>query len=219
MTKTMISALVRERTVEAAIAEARLGLADGADAVMFDIIHLPPAERTVATFRRMIAPFTVPVQFCLYDTSDPDRQPPVDGPMLLAAEAGAAYVDVSPESVAAAQAFGAKAIVSEHLLTRSAGFEESMEIFRRERESGADVLKLVARMDTPEEFETAKRVMAAMRERSDRPWVYLGLGKYGFKQRFLGAEYGCAMEFALHRPFPDRRDQPLISDFDRPDGF
>src|SRR5574344_2077053 len=47
----------------------------------------------------------------------------------------------------------------------------------------------------------------------DFPWIYLGLGTHGFEQRFLGPEYGAAMTFALHRPFPGKKDQPLIKDF------
>lgn len=37
MRRTLISALVRERTPDAAIEEATLGVADGAEAVMFDM--------------------------------------------------------------------------------------------------------------------------------------------------------------------------------------
>ena len=209
---TIISALVRERSIDAAIAEAKLGIADGADAVMIEVGELKPELWTEACFRELIAAIPVPVQFCLYDKTNPERWPAIDGPMLLAAKAGADYVDVSPASVKVAQAFGAKAIVSEHLLTRSADFEESLAIFRRQRESGADIIKLVARMDTASEFEEAKRVMAELRDHSDRPWVYLGLGRFGLEQRLLGPKYGCAIEFALHHSLPGKHDQPLISD-------
>ena len=68
-------------------------------------------------------------------------------------------------------------------------------------------------MDTQEEFAEAKRVMLFMRDEFPLPWIYLGLSTFGFEQRFLGPEYGCAMTFALHRPFPGKKDQPLISDF------
>lgn len=74
-------------------------------------------------------------------------------------------------------------------------------------------LKFVARMDTPDEFAEAKRVMAHLRDEFDLPWIYLGLGTFGFEQRFLGPEYGAAMTFALHRPFHGKQDQPLIRDF------
>lgn len=213
MRRTLISALVRERTPEAAIEEAALGVADGAEAVMFDMSETPPEMRTEVNFRRMIDSLDVPAQFCLYDLSDPTRLSAIDGPMLAAARAGAAYVDVSASSVAAAKAFGAKAIVSEHLLDRAAPYAEAVSIFSRQRSMGADVVKLVARMDTAEEFAEAKRVMAYLRDEFDCPWIYLGLGAFGFEQRFLGFEYGCAMEFALHRPFPNKKDQPLICDF------
>lgn len=76
-------------------------------------------------------------------------------------------------------------------------------------------MKLVARMDTEDEFAEAKRVMAHLRDNMSVSWIYLGLGVYGYEQRFLGVEYGCAMEFALHRPFPGKSDQPLIGDFKR----
>ena len=215
MGKTLISALVRERTPEAAIAEAVLGVADGAEAVMFDMSETLPELRTEENFRRMVGSLDVPAQFCLYDLSDATRLSAIDEPMLAAARAGAAYVDVSAKSVAAAKAFGAKVIVSEHLLDRAASYDEALSIFSRQRSTGADVVKLVARMDTAEEFAEAKRVMAYLRDEFDCPWIYLGLGAFGFEQRFLGFEYGCAMEFALHRPFPGKKDQPLIVDFKR----
>lgn len=213
MEKTLISALVREKTPDAAIEEAALGVADGAEAVMFDMSETPPEMRTEENFRRMIGSLDVPAQFCLYDLSDATRLPAIDGPMLAAAKAGAAYVDVSAAGVSAAKSFSAKVIVSEHLLDRSASFDEALAIFGRQRSTGADVVKLVARMDTEAEFAEAQRVMAYLRDEFDRPWIYLGLGEYGFRQRFLGLEYGCAMEFAVHRPFPGKKDQPLIRDF------
>ena len=215
MGKTLISALVREKTPEAAIAEAALGVADGAEAVMFDMSETPPELRTEENFRRMVGSLDVPAQFCLYDLSDATRLSAIDEPMLAAARAGAAYVDVSAKSVAAAKAFGAKVIVSEHLLDRAAPYDEALSIFSRQRSAGADIVKLVARMDTAGELADAKRVMAYLRDEFDCPWIYLGLGAYGFEQRFLGFEYGCAMEFALHRPFPGKKDQPLIADFKR----
>ena len=215
MRRTLISALVREKTPEAAIAEAVLGVADGAEAVMFDMSETLPELRTEENFQRMVGSLDVPAQFCLYDLSDATRLSAIDEPMLAAARAGAAYVDVSAKSVAAAKAFGAKVIVSEHLLDRAASYDEALSIFSRQRSAGADVIKLVARMDTPAEFADAKRVMAYLRDEFDCPWIYLGLGAYGFEQRFLGFEYGCAMEFALHRPFPGKKDQPLIADFKR----
>ena len=211
--ETVISALVRERTIEAAVEEARLGVADGADAVMFDLSEMPKELWTAGTYRKLVECVPVSVSFCCYDLSDMKRLPPIDTPMLEAAACGTAYVDVSPSAVAAAKERGAKVIVSEHLLDRSASFDEAVAIFRRQQECGADIVKLVARMDTQEEFAEAKRVMAFMRDEFLLPWIYLGLGEFGFEQRFLGPEYGCAMTFALHRPFPGKKDQPLIKDF------
>lgn len=210
---TVISALVRERTPDEAAAEARLGIADGADAVIFDLSEMPKESLTADTYRTLVECVPVSVSFCCYDLSDPSRLPPMDGPMVEAAACGAAYVDVSASAVAAAKERGAKVIVSEHLLDRPASFDEAVATFRRQQECGADIVKLVARMDTQEEFAEAKRVMAFMRDEFPLPWIYLGLGTFGFEQRFLGPEYGCAMTFALHRPFPGKKDQPLIADF------
>ena len=210
---TVISALVRERTPDEAAAEARLGVADGAGAVIFDLSEMPKELRTAGAYRKLVECVPVPVSFCCYDLTDLKCLPPIDEPMLEAASCGAAYVDVSPSAVAAAKEHGAKVIVSEHLLDRSASFNEAVAIFRRQQECGADIVKLVARMDTPDEFAEAKRVMAHLRDEFDLPWIYLGLGTFGFEQRFLGPEYGAAMTFALHRPFPGKKDQPLISDF------
>ena len=211
--KTIISALVRERRCGEAAQEAWLGVADGADTVIFDLSEMPKESLTADTYRKLVKCVPVPVSFCCYDLSDSKRLPPIDGPMVEAASCGAAYVDVSPSTVAAAKERGAKVIISEHLLDRSASFDEAKEIFRRQRDAGADVAKLVARMDTQDEFEDAKRVMAYLRDEFDLPWIYLGLGTHGFEQRFLGPEYGAAMTFALHRPFPGKKDQPLIKDF------
>ena len=193
--------------------EAKPCVADGAGAVMFDLSEIPRSLWTAETYRKLVECVSVPVSFCCYDISDSERLPPIDAPMVEAAASGAAYVDVSSVSVAAAKERGAKVVVSEHLLGRPAPFGEAVAIFRRARESGADIAKLVARMDTLEEFADAKRVMEYLRDEFPLPWIYLGLGTFGFEQRFLGPEYGCAMTFALHRPFPGKKDQPLISDF------
>jgi hypothetical protein len=211
--ETLISALVRESDAEVMASEARLGVADGADAVMFDLSEIAPESRTEETCRKLVLSVAVPAMFCCYDLSAQDSLPQIDEPMLAAARVGAAYVDVSPSAVPDAKKAGAKVILSEHLLSRSAPFDEAMKIFRRQRDAGADVAKLVARMDTPDEFAEAKRVMAHLRDEFDLPWIYLGLGTFGFEQRFLGPEYGAAMTFALHRPFPGKKDQPLIADF------
>ena len=211
--ETLISALVRGSDAEVMAPEARLGVADGADAVMFDLSEIAPESRTEETCRKLVLSVAVPAMFCCYDLSAQDSLPQIDEPMLAAARVGAAYVDVSPSAVPDAKKAGAKVILSEHLLSRSAPFDEAMKIFRRQRDAGADVAKLVARMDTPDEFAEAKRVMVHLRDEFDLPWIYLGLGTFGFEQRFLGPEYGAAMTFALHRPFPGKKDQPLISDF------
>ena len=136
--ETLISALVRESDAEVMASEARLGVADGADAVMFDLSEMPKDSLTVDTYRTLEECVPVPVSFCCYDLSDSKRLPPIDGPMVEAAACGATYVDVSASAVAAAKERGAKVIVSEHLLDRSAPFDEAMKIFRRQCDLPAD---------------------------------------------------------------------------------
>ena len=118
--ETLISALVRESDAEVMASEARLGVADGADAVMFDLSEIAPESRTEETCRKLVLSVAVPAMFCCYDLSAQDSLPQIDEPMLAAARVGAAYVDVSPSAVPDAKKAGAKVILSEHLLSQSA---------------------------------------------------------------------------------------------------
>ena len=76
--KTVISALVRERMPEAAAEEAQLGVADGASAVIFDLSEMPRMSWTVDTYRKLVECVSVPVSFCCYDLSDSKSLPPID---------------------------------------------------------------------------------------------------------------------------------------------
>ena len=232
--KTSIFHLFRPRSEAHATALSRAGASDGADGICFELASLPPEERTVDVFRRIIAATPLPKIFCTYRNDmylggDDEARMTC---LLKAAEAGADYVDVmgdlydaspgqltrSPsavarqrEVIAAIHACGAKAIVSSHVPDLALGCAEMLEHLREQARHGADVCKLVSFMPTANDFVESVRAMEILRTTFERPWILLGSGTFGRLQRFTGPAFGCSVEFAVHDYDPEEDyPQPTI---------
>ena len=232
---TKIVNLIWPTSAEQAVLDARRGYELGADAVIADLKFWPEAERTVATFRRVIE--TVPGEwmFCLYrnDTVfgvDDERRM---NTLLQCAEAGARYVDVMAdlydpcpgeisysasaiarqrEAIDAVHERGARVIMSAHDSSTFLDEVTTLKVLRAQAERGPDVIKLVSRCDSEAELAAEERTLKRLQAEMTIPWIRLGSGKTGHQQRFLGLKYGCAMEFARIEP-PEDGIQPTIAEF------
>lgn len=233
--QTQIVNNIVSSSVDAAIAEARQGLALGAEATIVDLRNWPLGERNVETFRSVIRAVPGDWMFCLYrmDTVYGEDDEKRMETLLMTAEAGAAYVDVMAdlydaqptqisyderavarqrEVIDEIHRRGSKVIMSAHNSSAFLKADEVVAILKAQEARGADVVKLVARCDSAEELEEARRTFERLNAETRVPWIFLGSGKSGHAQRFLGAQSGCRMEFA--RITPDEEGvQPLIPEF------
>jgi len=236
--RTSVYHLFKPRSEAHAIALSRAGYADGADGICFELNALPPEFRTVGCFRRMIEATPVPKIFCdyrtdvVYGADDEGRM----ACLLKAAEAGADYIDVMgdlydaqpdqhlterPEALARQReaiekihTFGAKALISSHVLEKPMTADEMVAHLTREAEHGADVCKLVTKLLTADDYTESVRAMDRLNRTFDRPWILLGGGAFGRLQRFTGPAFGCAVEFGVHDYDPlETYDQPTIRSF------
>lgn len=74
--------------------------------------------------------------------------------------------------------------------------EEMKEIFRREEEAGADLLKLAV---MPQDYGDLARLLAVtaqMRDGCERPVITMSMGEMGSASRFCGEIFGSAVTFA-----------------------
>ena len=231
---TSIYHLFRPRSEAHAIALSRAGYADGADGTCYELASLPPAERTVEVFRRIIAATPLPTIFCTYRNDlflGEDDEARMES-LFRAAEAGADYIDVmgdlydpSPvqltrsaeaverqrKTIERIHALGAKAIVSSHVPDRTLTCDEIVEHLQAQADRGADVCKLVTFLPTAADYVECVKALARLNEGFPRPWILLGGGAFGRLQRFTGPGFGCAVEFGVHDYDPQESyDQPTI---------
>lgn len=231
---TSIYHLFRPRNEGHAVALSRAGYADGADGTCYELASFPPELRTVEVYRRIVASTPLPKIFCTYrsDTYLGENDEARMASLLRAAEAGADYIDVmgdlydpsvdqlsfssaaiekQKQVISAVHAFGAKVVVSSHVTERTMTADEIVEHLSAEAARGADVCKLVVRMDTVVDLNEAIMALSRLQACFDRPWIFLGSGPFGRLQRFIGPSFGCAVEFAVHDYDPlEGYDQPTI---------
>ena len=235
--KTSIYHLFRPRSEAHAVETSRLGHADGADGICFELASLPLAERTVEVFRRIVAATPLPKIFCTYrndlflGADDEARM----ACLLRAAEAGADFIDVmgdlydpSPVQLTHAPAaverqrkvierihvLGAKAVVSSHVTDRTLSADEIVAHLQAQADRGADVCKLVTCLPSASDYVEGAKALARLQDSFPRPWVLLGNGAYGRTLRFAGPSFGCWVEFAVHDYDPlETYDQPTIRTF------
>jgi len=118
------------------------------------------------------------------------------------------------EAIAAVHDCGAKVVVSSHVTERTMTADEIVAHLTAEAERGADVCKLVVRLDAAKDFNGAVEALSRLQAGFERPWIFLGGGPFGRLQRFVGPSFGCAVEFAVHDYDPlEGYDQPTIRAF------
>ncbi len=232
---TLISLLFSPRSVEEAVAEAQSAARDGAEAVAIELLMFPEVLRTKENFKTIIDSADLPFMFLDYRNdhfhlSDEKRMEY----LFLAAEAGAGMIDVVGDLFAPApderavdpaaigkqkkviselHAMGSQVIISshpQHYMT-TAEVRAQLEDFSAR---GADVVKLVARADTDQQYRESLATSMSLFRDFPTPFVYLCSGKFSRLQRLTSLPLGGAITFAVHAHYDFAPyDQPKIRDF------
>ena len=235
--KAVVTLLYSPSSVGEAIATARAAEMDGADAVALELQRLPLEQRTEENFRSVMKSVQLPFMFIDYRSDiflgedDEARQKC----LLLAAECGAEVIDVmgdlydpapmeltsnpvaiskQKELIEQIHGLGAKVIMSSHLTTTERSAEQVLEHLQEQSSRGADILKIVVGIDTEAAMLEGVRTMLLLHKGLDKPFVFLGAGRYGRFIRYIGPQLGVAIEFAVHDYLPTQSyNQPSIRSF------
>ena len=218
----IVSALFDRVTVDEYISACTQASMDGADGMAIGLGALKPEFRNRKDLERIIS--CVPRPFYVYfyrnDKWIPENNQDEDARqklLLTAADAGAAMIDVmgdlydpspmeitrKPSAVRKQKkliekihAKGAEVVISSHMkMFRS--FEETLDHLQTLAERGADLVKIVTSIDTPEELAETLRTTVLLKKTMKIPFIHLCGGKYAKFHRFLCPSLGTFMSFAM----------------------
>ena len=224
--RTVVTALFHvDGDMEKNLALIRLSVANGAQGIALQLVDMPPEMRTADNYRRLMdAAPELPFMFIAYrkdqwfGNDDAARQ----ACLLLAAETGAEVIDVmgdlyapapfeltfDPAAVVKQKKLikeihdrGAKVVMSSHT-TQARTAEEILAHLREESSRGADLLKIVTRVDTDEELTEAFRTTMLLKRALDKPFIQLCGGKLSRPHRYLAPKLGLAVAFATPEERP-----------------
>ena len=224
--RTVVTALFHvDGDMEKNLALIRLSVANGAQGIALQLDDMPPEMRTADNYRRLMdAAPELPFMFIAYrkdqwfGNDDAARQ----ACLLLAAETGAEVIDVmgdlyapapfeltfDPAAVVKQKKLikeihdrGAKVVMSSHT-TQARTAEEILAHLREESSRGADLLKIVTRVDTDEELTEAFRTTMLLKRALDKPFIQLCGGKLSRPHRYLAPKLGLAVAFATPEERP-----------------
>ena len=234
----IVSGLFDRATVDEYIASCTQASLDGAEGMAIGIGALKPEFRNREDLERIIS--CVPRPFYVYfyrnDKWIPENNQDDDARqkfLMIAADAGAAMIDVmgdlydpSPmeitrkpaavrkqmKLVEKIHAKGAEVVISSHMkMFRT--FEETRDHLQTLAERGADLVKIVTSVDTPEELAETLRTTILLKKTMKIPFIHLCGGKYGKFHRFMCPTLGTFMSFAMAGyPASFSAPQPRISD-------
>ena len=220
----VVTGIFAGQTPEELIAEARHAEFEGAGGLAVELRDLRPEFRNRDAMKRVIDAANLPFMFCFYRN---DSQQNLDDEarrdvLLAAADAGAAMIDVmgdlydpSPMELTrnpvaidrqkrlidAIHAKGAEVVISSHM-PRARSAEQVLEHLSESASRGADVVKLVAEVNTDEELAEAFRATMLLRRELKIPFIHLCNGAFSRPHRFLGPALGTAILFAVPRYEP-----------------
>lgn len=216
-----VSLLYKPHSAAEAIAVARSAEADGADGIAIEISRLPEEDRSFERFKGIINSVQLPFMFIDYrkDMICGDDDDARQVYLLRAADAGADVIDVmgdlyapaprelatDPAAIAKQKALiddiharGAHVLISSHATGEFVPPEDVLAIMKEQSSRGADILKVVTKVDTEEEFQEAVRTLLLLHKEIEKPFIYLAGGKFGKMIRYIGPKFGVAVEFGVH---------------------
>ncbi len=218
----LFAAIFCDDSVERLSRQSKAAWYAGADAVCVELRNLPREDRAPEKLRALMDASPLPTMACLYrtdiiDKGDDDARTKT---LLAALDAGAACIDVmgdlfdpsprewtrQPAAIAKQKRLirtihdaGAQAIVSSHPLVPLPPAEVLAQL-KDFAKRGADIVKLVQKADTEEEFLDALRATFLCRRELKTPFVHLVSGTFGDLHRFLAPSLGVALTFATLDP-------------------
>jgi 3-dehydroquinate dehydratase len=220
----IITGIFSGQTPQELIAEARTAEFEGANGLAVDLADLKPEFRNKDSLKTVIDAVNLPFMFFFY-RADKHQNLDDDGRqevLLSAVDAGASIVDVmgdlydpspmeltrDPEAIEKQKALiekihakGAHVVMSSHMsCSRTA--EEVLEHLRQSESRGADVVKIVTAVNTPEELAEAFRTTMLLKRELKKPFIQLCNGKFSRPHRFLCPALGVSIFFAVPRYEP-----------------
>lgn len=214
----LFTAIFCDASIDALSQQAKAAHWAGADGICVDLRNLPREQRAPDHFRALFDASPLPTMCCLYrsdivDHGDDDARTRT---LLTALGAGAACIDVvgdlfdpsprewtrKPSAIAKQKRLiakihdaGAQVIMSSHPLCFLPPKEVLAQLASFEKR-GADIVKLVQKADTEDEFLEALRATMLCRRELKTPFVHLVSGAFGNLHRALAPSLGVALTFA-----------------------
>lgn len=219
-----VAAIVQEESAESAMANILNSEHDGAKGFAIDFSFMKESDRSEEQLRKIFGISARPMMPLFYrygylasDKLSEDRRAEA---ILSTMQAGAASIDVmgdmfepfakfelarSERAISAQKDLirriherGGEVLMSSHMPEpRSA--EQVLEHMQTQIERGADITKVITTCDTEQEFMESVRTLLLLKEKMDRPFIFLCNGKYGRIQRCIAPTLGCMLSFAIER--------------------
>ncbi|MDD3334336.1 MAG: type I 3-dehydroquinate dehydratase [Eubacteriales bacterium] len=219
--KPLLAAMIESVGLRECLSDMRIAEHDGADALAVDLAMLDPACRQPKEMAQIIRATGLPLLFYTYRNytlanADDDERAVLQ---LRAAELGAACCDVmgdlfdpnerqltcDPAAVDKQKRLivglheaGAEVIMSSHLKTPMST-ASVLEQMQRMAERGADIAKLIAYADTPEQFAAAVDTTRILKEKLPIPFIHLCSGRFGPLHRYNAVLLGSLLTFSVPR--------------------
>ena len=234
--KPLITAMILEKTPEAAIEKIRLSLEGGAEALGFQLEKLERKYMNQADLQRIFeACEGKPIYATVYrkgtDAEYTDEE--CAEYLLLALSAGADLLDIfgdmfdespyyqiaeDPEAVRKQKVLaeeihrrGGEVLISSHTW-KPLSVDENLMIARAQAERGADVIKIVDSSDEPEDIPGFIESIRRIREETEKKLLFLVGGKDRII-REIGPALGVCMYLVVHHYGEFDPDvQPLLED-------
>lgn len=231
--RPLMTAMLHTDTIDKAICNVGACVADGCDAICWQVCQLQEQFHTEESYRRVLAaaedkPFYVTYYRHHFNEGKSDASL-ADG-LLTLAQTGATLCDVMGDmfqpsvgeltmDAAAVQkqkqlikqlhASGAEVLMSSHI-NEFLPAERVVEIALEHQERGADITKIVTGAQTVEEEIENLRITARLKEKLDIPFLFLSAGESVIHRR-IGPMLGCCMWLCKQTYVePNVRIQPLL---------
>ena len=200
--KPLFTAIFKDDSVAALAQQAKAAHWAGADAVCADLANLPREERMQEKLQSLIDASPLPTMCCLYrkdilDGADDDARTKTLLTVLDAGEWSRSKSAIAKQKrlIRKIHDAGAQVIMSSHPLCFLPP-EEVLEQLRDFEKRGADIVKLVQKADTEEEFLDSLRATFLCRRELKAPFVHLVSGAFGNLHRMIAPSLGIALTFA-----------------------
>lgn len=219
--KPLVTAMIENTSLQGCLTDMRISLHDGADAFAIDLAMVDNKCREKESVRRLIECTSLPIMIFTYrnyllETATDDDRATLQ---LQAAELGVTCCDVmgdlfdpSPtqltndntavckqkDLISKIHTYGAEVIMSSHI-KEPVTAEYALEHMSRMAERGADIAKLIAYANTPEDFSCAVETTVILKKKLPIPFIYLCSGRYGPMHRYISPMLGSIVTFTAPR--------------------